>query len=84
MFGLIGWMIFGLVVGVVAKFLMPGKDPGGIVVTTLLGIVGAVLGGYIGQSLGLYQPQQAAGFFMALVGAVLLLAVYRMLMRRTA
>jgi uncharacterized membrane protein YeaQ/YmgE (transglycosylase-associated protein family) len=82
MFGILGWIIFGIVVGIVAKLLMPGNDPGGFVVTMLLGIVGAVVGGYLGRGIGLYGPDQPAGFLMAVVGAVLLLAVYRMTVRR--
>jgi uncharacterized membrane protein YeaQ/YmgE (transglycosylase-associated protein family) len=78
MFGVIGWIIFGLIVGAVAKLLMPGRDPGGIIVTIILGIVGSVLGGYIGRSLGMYAPDSPAGFFMSLIGAVILLAIYRM------
>ena len=77
MTGLLGWILFGLVVGVVAKFLMPGRDGGGFIITTILGIVGALLGGFIGQTLGLYGPGDAAGFLMALVGAVIVLAIYR-------
>jgi len=84
MFGFIGWIFFGLIVGVIAKLLMPGRDPGGVVVTILLGIAGAVLGGWIGQALGLYGPQQSAGFFMALLGAIVLLLLYRVLFRRTS
>jgi uncharacterized membrane protein YeaQ/YmgE (transglycosylase-associated protein family) len=84
MFGVIGWIIFGAVVGALAKLLMPGRDPGGFIVTTLLGIAGAVLGGFVGRSLGWYGPNDGAGFFMSLIGAVLLLALYRMLVvRRT-
>ena len=82
MFGILGWIIFGLIVGVIAKLMMPGRDPGGFIVTILLGIVGAVLGGYFGRALGLYQADQPAGFFMALVGAVVLLALYRMTIRK--
>ena len=78
------WIIFGLVVGVVAKFLMPGRDPGGFVVTTVLGIVGALVGGWLGRAMGFYQPGEPAGFFMALVGAVVVLFVYRMVTRRAA
>ena len=78
MFGIIGTIIFGLVVGVIAKLLMPGKDPGGIIVTIVLGIVGSVVGRWIGQILGLYGPEEAAGFVMSLIGAVALLAIYRM------
>jgi uncharacterized membrane protein YeaQ/YmgE (transglycosylase-associated protein family) len=83
MFGIIGTIIFGLVVGVIAKLLMPGKDPGGIIVTIILGIVGSVLGRWIGQALGFYGPEEAAGFIMSLLGAILLLAVYRMVAKRT-
>jgi uncharacterized membrane protein YeaQ/YmgE (transglycosylase-associated protein family) len=82
MFGILGWILFGLVVGVVAKLLMPGRDPGGIIVTMLLGIVGAVVGGFLGRALGWYQPGEPAGFFMALLGAVILLAIYRMAVGR--
>lgn len=78
MFEILGWILFGLVVGALAKLIMPGKDPGGIIVTILLGIAGARLGGWIGQMLGLYQPGEAAGFLMALLGAIILLAIYRM------
>lgn len=83
MFGIIGTIIFGLVVGVIAKLLMPGKDPGGIIITIILGIVGSVLGRWIGQALGLYGPEDAAGFIMSLLGAILLLGVYRMVAKRT-
>ena len=81
MFGLLGWIVFGLIVGVIAKFLMPGKDPGGFIVTILLGIVGAVLGGWLGRVLGLYEPDEPAGFFMALLGAIILLGCYRLFIR---
>lgn len=77
--GIIGWIVFGLIVGVVAKLVMPGKDPGGIVVTSLVGIAGALLGGFIGRALNFYGPDEPAGFVMAFVGAVLLLAGYRMM-----
>jgi uncharacterized membrane protein YeaQ/YmgE (transglycosylase-associated protein family) len=76
--------VFGLVVGLVAKFLMPGRDPGGFVITVILGIVGAVLGGFIGRSLGWYRAEDPVGFLMALVGAIILLAVYRAMSRRPA
>jgi uncharacterized membrane protein YeaQ/YmgE (transglycosylase-associated protein family) len=78
----IGWLIFGLVVGIVAKFLMPGRDPGGFVVTALLGIVGAFLGGYIGRALGWYREGDPVGFLMAVVGAIILLVLYRMVIGR--
>ena len=77
MFGILGWILFGLIVGAVAKLIMPGNDPGGIIVTMLLGIVGAVVGGWLGRALGFYGPNDPAGFLMSLVGAVALLAVYR-------
>ena len=76
---MLGWIVFGLVVGVLAKLVMPGRDPGGIIVTMLLGIVGALLGGLIGRAMGLYGPGQPAGFVMATIGAVLLLFIYRRL-----
>ena len=79
MFGWIGWIVFGLVVGAIAKLLMPGKDPGGCIITMLLGIAGAVVGGYLGRMLGLYREGEAAGFLMALVGAIVLLAGYRLI-----
>lgn len=82
--GILGWILFGLVVGVIAKFIMPGRDPGGIIVTILLGIVGAVLGGYIGQALHLYQPGEPAGFVGAILGAILVLFIYRMATRNRA
>jgi uncharacterized membrane protein YeaQ/YmgE (transglycosylase-associated protein family) len=84
MFGVIGWIVFGLIVGVVAKLLMPGRDPGGFIVTMLLGIAGALLGGFLGRALGWYQPNEPAGFLMSLVGAVVLLFLYRVLIGRRA
>jgi uncharacterized membrane protein YeaQ/YmgE (transglycosylase-associated protein family) len=82
--GVLGWILFGLIVGIVAKLLMPGRDPGGFVVTILLGIAGALLGGFLGRSLGWYGQNEGAGFLMSLAGAVILLALYRMLfVRRT-
>jgi uncharacterized membrane protein YeaQ/YmgE (transglycosylase-associated protein family) len=79
---ILGWILFGLVVGAVAKLLMPGRDPGGIIVTMLLGIAGAVLGGFAGRAMGLYGEGEAAGFLMALVGAIVLLIAYRAMARR--
>jgi uncharacterized membrane protein YeaQ/YmgE (transglycosylase-associated protein family) len=81
MFGILGWIVFGLVVGAIAKLLMPVRDPGGFIVTILLGIVGAVLGGWMARTMGMYGPNEPAGFIMALIGAVVLLAIYRMAMR---
>src|SRR5262244_1987215 len=82
MFHMIGHIFFGLIVGIVAKLLMPGHDPGGFIVTILLGIAGAWVGGQLGQWLGWYEPGHPAGFFMAVVGAVLLLVVYRVAVQR--
>ena len=77
-------IIFGLVVGALAKLIMPGRDPGGFIVTMLLGIAGAMMGGFIGRALGWYGPNDGAGFFMSLFGAILLLWIYRMVaVRRT-
>jgi uncharacterized membrane protein YeaQ/YmgE (transglycosylase-associated protein family) len=71
--------IIGLIVGAVAKFVMPGKDPGGIWITMILGIAGSILATYLGKLIGWYQEGQAAGFFMSVVGAVLLLILYRLI-----
>jgi len=83
MFGVLGWIVFGLIVGVIAKLLMPGRDPGGFIITALLGIAGAVVGGFVGRAIGFYGPGEPAGFLMSLVGAVLLLFVYHKLRRPT-
>src|SRR4029453_18295234 len=80
--GIIGWIIFGLIVGVVAKLLTPGRDPGGFIVTIILGILGAVLGGYLGRALGWYQQGDPVGFVMAVLGSIILLVVYRLIARR--
>ena len=82
MFSILGWILFGLVVGVIAKLLMPGRDPGGFIVTILIGIAGALLGGWLGRVMGLYGPDEGAGFFMALLGSIVLLALYRVFARR--
>ena len=79
MFGVIGWIVFGLIVGLIAKLVMPGRDPGGIIVTVLLGIAGALIGGFLGRAAGLYGPQDAAGVIVSIIGAVLLLFLYRKL-----
>ena len=75
--GILGWIIFGLVIGALAKFVMPGRDGGGIIVTTLLGMVGALLGGFLGRALGLYREGEPAGFIGALLGALVVLFIYR-------
>jgi uncharacterized membrane protein YeaQ/YmgE (transglycosylase-associated protein family) len=82
--GILAWILFGLVVGVIAKLLMPGRDPGGFIVTILLGIAGALLGGFVGRMLGFYGTDEAAGWLMSILGAVILLALYRMMVRRSA
>jgi uncharacterized membrane protein YeaQ/YmgE (transglycosylase-associated protein family) len=84
MFGVLGWILFGLVAGVIAKLLMPGRDPGGFIVTILLGIAGAFLGGFLGRALGLYGEGEPAGMIMSILGAILLLAIYRVMVRRRA
>jgi uncharacterized membrane protein YeaQ/YmgE (transglycosylase-associated protein family) len=77
MLHMIGHALFGLVVGIVAKFLVPGRDPGGIIVTALIGMAGGWLGGLLGRWFGWYKEGHPAGFFMSVVGAVILLLVYR-------
>jgi uncharacterized membrane protein YeaQ/YmgE (transglycosylase-associated protein family) len=79
MFALLWELIIGLVVGAVAKFVMPGKDPGGIWITMIIGIAGSILATYIGQAIGWYQAGQGAGFIMSVVGAVVLLLIYRII-----
>jgi uncharacterized membrane protein YeaQ/YmgE (transglycosylase-associated protein family) len=77
------WMlIIGLIVGALAKLIMPGKDPGGVIVTMLIGVAGALLAGLIGRSLGWYQARESAGFIASIIGAVALLAVYRAVIGR--
>lgn len=75
-------IIIGLVVGAIAKLVMPGKDPGGFIITILLGIAGSVVATWLGRVLGMYGEGQAAGFIMSIIGAVILLAIYRMVVRR--
>jgi uncharacterized membrane protein YeaQ/YmgE (transglycosylase-associated protein family) len=79
---ILSWIVFGIVIGVIAKLLMPGRDPGGFIVTMLLGIAGALVGGFIGRAMGFYGPNQSAGWLMSILGAILLLALYRVLVRR--
>ena len=79
--GILTWILFGLVIGVIAKLLMPGRDPGGFIITILLGIAGALLGGFIGRAMGFYGPDQAAGWIVSILGALLLLFLYRMIAR---
>lgn len=77
--GFIAWIVFGLVVGLIARLLMPGRDPYGLIVTILIGIVGAIVGGALGRALGFYGPGEAAGWIMSIVGAMLLLWIARKL-----
>ena len=79
---MLGMILFGLVVGIIAKLLMPGRDPGGFIITTLLGIAGSVLGGYVGRAMGFYGDNEGAGWIMSILGAIVLLALYRMMVRR--
>ncbi len=80
----IGYILFGLVVGVVGKLIMPGRDPGGFIITILLGIAGALVGGFLGRSLGMYGEGEPAGFVMAVIGSIILLVIYRMVAGRRA
>ena len=80
--GIIWSIIIGFIAGVVAKFLMPGRDPGGFIITTILGVIGAVVATYLGQAVGWYRPGEGAGFIGAVVGAVIVLAIYRMIVGR--
>jgi uncharacterized membrane protein YeaQ/YmgE (transglycosylase-associated protein family) len=81
-YGVIGWVVIGLLAGGIAKLLMPGKDPGGCIITILLGIAGALLAGFIGKAVGWYDQDEAAGFLAAVVGAFVILFIYRAVVRR--
>lgn len=81
-YGVLVWILIGLVAGGIAKLIMPGKDPGGCIVTILLGIAGALLAGFLGQAVGWYEPGEGAGFFAAIVGALILLVIYRLVAKR--
>ena len=80
--GWLAWIVIGLLAGAIAKAITPGRDPGGCLMTILLGIGGAVLAGFLGQQLGWYRPGQGAGFIAAIVGAILILFVYRLVAGR--
>jgi len=83
--GIISTIIFGLVVGIIAKFLMPGKnEPQGFILTAILGIVGSFLASYIGQAVGWYQEGQPAGWIASILGAIILLVIYGMVFKRNA
>ncbi|MEO8724554.1 MAG: GlsB/YeaQ/YmgE family stress response membrane protein [Acidobacteriaceae bacterium] len=84
MFALIWEAVIGLIVGALAKLIMPGKDPGGIFVTMLLGVAASIGMGFLGRAVGWYQPGQSAGFFASVVGAIIILLLYRLLVRGSA
>lgn len=76
------WMIIiGFIAGVIAKLLVPGRDPGGFIITTLLGIAGALLAGFLGRTMGWYGPNDSAGFIASIVGAVIILGIYHLIRR---
>ena len=81
-YGILGWIVIGLLAGGLAKLLMPGRDPGGCIVTILLGIAGALVAGFLGRAVGWYQPNEGAGFIAAIVGAFLILLIYRLVLGR--
>ena len=81
-YGFLGWILIGLIAGALAKLIMPGRDPGGCLVTILLGIGGALLAGFVGNAVGWYSQGQAGGFIAATLGAIVILWIYRLLMRR--
>ncbi len=82
-YGIIGWIVIGLLAGGIAKLLMPGRDPGGCIITILLGIAGALLAGFLGQAVGWYDRGEGAGFIAAIVGAFVLLFIYRLVAGRS-
>ncbi len=84
MLHLIGTINIGFLAGVVAKLLTPGRDPGGVIVTTILGIIGAFVATYLGQAVGWYRADEGAGFIGAVVGAIIVLAIYHFIQRRSA
>jgi len=84
MMSILGWAVFGLIVGAIAKFVMPGKDPGGIVVTMALGVAGALIAGFAGQAIGWYGAGQSAGYITSILGAVVLLFLYRQFFAKKA
>ena len=81
-YGFLGWILIGLLAGALAKLIMPGKDPGGCIVTIILGIAGALLAGFVGNAVGWYSQGQAGGFIAATLGAIVILWIYRILVRR--
>jgi uncharacterized membrane protein YeaQ/YmgE (transglycosylase-associated protein family) len=81
-YGILAWIVIGGLAGAIAKLLMPGRDPGGCIITILLGIAGALFAGFIGRAVGWYQPNEGAGFIAAIVGAFLILLIYRLVLGR--
>lgn len=81
-YGWITWIVIGGIAGAIAKLLMPGKDPGGCIITILLGIAGALLAGFVGQAVGWYDAGEGAGFIAAIIGAFIILFIYRLVARR--
>ena len=81
-YGIFGWIIIGALAGIIAKAIMPGRDPGGCIVTILLGVAGALLAGFLGNTLGWYKQGEGAGFIAAIVGAIIILFVYRLIAGR--
>jgi len=80
---IVALIISGLIIGVIAKLLMPGRDPGGFIITILLGIGGMFLGSFIGRAVGIYKPGQPAGWIVSILGALILLAIYHMMFGRS-
>ena len=77
-YGFLGWIVIGALAGIIAKAIMPGKDPGGCIITILLGVAGALLAGFIGKAIGWYEPGEGAGFIAAILGAIIILFIYRL------
>lgn len=80
---ILGWILFGFVVGLIARVIMPGRDPLGLIGTTVLGIIGALLAGWLGQAVGWYRADEGAGFISATIGAIVVLAIYHMAVGRS-
>ncbi|TFI57458.1 GlsB/YeaQ/YmgE family stress response membrane protein [Sphingomonas parva] len=81
-YGFLGWIIIGALAGIIAKAIMPGRDPGGCIVTILLGVAGALLAGFIGNAVGWYRQGEGAGFIAAILGAIVILFIYRLIANR--
>jgi uncharacterized membrane protein YeaQ/YmgE (transglycosylase-associated protein family) len=80
---MIGSIVIGFVIGIVARFLRPGPDPMGFIMTTILGIIGSLLASFIGQKMGMYQAGQSAGFIFSVIGSIIVLAIYHMIARKS-